>query len=178
MNGAPPLAHGLLAATLAATAVTGFASRASAGQVSELAGALVITKSSNRNQVEYAVQVDGACAPAGPAPVRPYWRMLERGPSAIEPLGGGEQRVLGVGRQDVAGRLVRLTLRGMPSRAIMIETERGADGQCSSKAQTTIAGVPARLAAVYVQERLFGIEYVLLSGWAEDGTSVRERIVP
>jgi hypothetical protein len=104
--------------------------------------------------------------------------MLERGPSATEQLSGGEQRVLGVGRQDVAGHLVRVTLRGMPSRAITIETERGADGQCSSSAQTMIAGVSARLAAVYVQQRLFGIEYVLLSGWAEDGTAVRERIIP
>jgi hypothetical protein len=168
-----------LAATVTAFAVVGLLPlHASAAQVSELSSALVIVKSSNRNQVNYAVQVDEACAPAGLAPVRPYWRMLERGPNAIEPLSEREQRVLGVAHQDVAGHLVHVTLRGMPDRAIAIETERGADGECSSSAQTTIAGVPARLGGVYVKQQFFGIAYVLLSGWAEDGTAVRERIVP
>jgi hypothetical protein len=83
-----------------------------------------------------------------------------------------------VGHQDVSGHVVRLTLRGMPSRPITIETERAADGRCSSSAQMTIANVSTRLAGVFVQQRLFGVAYVLLSGWADDGTLVRERIVP
>jgi len=179
MNAVPLRRSGLFAVILTALGVVGLTpSQASASQVSELSSALVISKSSNRNQVNYAVQVDEACAPAGPAPVRPYWRMLERGPDAIEPLSESEQRVLGVGHQDVAGHLVHVTLRAMPDRAITIETERGADGRCSSSAQTTIARVSARLGGVYVQQRLFGVAYVLLSGWAEDGTAVRERIVP
>ena len=40
----------------------------------------------------------------------------------------------------------------------------------------TIAGVPARVASVYVQQRLFGIAYVLVTGWSEAGSLVRERL--
>jgi hypothetical protein len=176
---AVPAVRGLLVgATLAALGAVAPTSQASAAQPSELSSALVITKSSNRNQVNYALQVDRACTPTGASPVRPYWRMLERGPSAIEQLSDGEMRVLGVGRQEVAGSLVRMTLRGMPDRAITIQTGRGTDGQCASSAEMTIAGVPARLASVWVKQRLFGISYVLLTGWAGDGSVVRERIVP
>jgi hypothetical protein len=163
---------------LPALAVVALPTQASAAQASELSNAFVITKSSNRNQVNYALEVDGACVPSGSSPVRPYWRMLEHGPSAVESLSDGEARVLGVGKQQVAGNLVRLTLRGMPDRAITIQTGRGADGQCGSSAQMTIAGVPARVASVWVKQQLFGISYVLLTGWASDGSVVRERIVP
>jgi hypothetical protein len=69
---------------------------ASASQPAELPSAIVIAKSSNRNEVHYAVRVDDACAPYGPAPVRPYWRMLERGPKATEALRENELRVLGL----------------------------------------------------------------------------------
>jgi hypothetical protein len=178
MNVVPTLGRGLSVATLALLSVVASPTLASAGQASELSSALVITKSSNRNQVNYALQLDEACAPSGSSPVRPYWLMLERGPSAIESLSSGEQRVLGVGRQDIAGHLVRMTLRGLPDRAITIQTGRGSDGRCASSAEMTIAGVSARLASVYVKQRLFGISYVLVTGWAGDGAVVRERIVP
>jgi hypothetical protein len=174
-----PLRRGLLIATVATLSVLGLpSSAAGAAQSSELASALVITKSTNRNQVNYAVRVDETCAPAGPSPVHPYWRMLEHGPSATEQLSDGEQRVLGVGQQDSTGNLVRVALRGIPSRPITIQTGRGADGQCASAAYMTIAGVAARVAGVFVQQRLFGISYVLLTGWADNGAVVRERIVP
>jgi len=41
-----------------------------------------------------------------------------------------------------------------------------------------ITGVAARVAGVYVQQKLFGIDYVLLTGLAEDGATVRERLAP
>jgi hypothetical protein len=176
-NALPTPLRALLAAALALVAGA-LPTQAHAAQALELSSALVITKSSNRNQVNYGIQVDDACSPAGPSPVRPYWRMLERGPSVIEPLSDQEQHVLGVGHQDVSGHVVHLTLRGMPNRAITIETGRSADGQCASSAQMTIANVPVRLASVFVQQRLFGVAYVLLSGWAGDGTLVQERVVP
>jgi hypothetical protein len=41
---------------------------------------------------------------------------------------------------------------------------------------TTIAGVPARVGGVFVRQKLLGVDYVLLTGWSEDGKAVRERI--
>ncbi len=45
-----------------------------------------ISKSENKNQVQFAINVDERCAPIGEAPVFAYWRMLEKGPDATEPL--------------------------------------------------------------------------------------------
>ena len=151
-------------------------SEAMAGRALELPSVLVIAKSSNRNEVHYAAVVDDECAPTGAAPLRPYWRMLERGPSATEGLLDSEQRWLGLEHQEVAGNTIQMSLRGMPTRKFTVHMERGPEGRCSSWVGTTIASVPARVASVYVQQKLFGVDYVLLTGWADDGTLVRERV--
>jgi hypothetical protein len=104
--------------------------------------------------------------------------MLERGPNVTEPLSERELRVLGLERQEVAGDTVQMALRGMPSRTFTVHTGRAADGRCSSWVGATIAGVPARVASVYVQQKLFGVDYVLVSGVTESGTVVRERVTP
>jgi hypothetical protein len=169
------LLHRILSAALPGGAVVaGLSGTASASQA--VPSALVITKSSNKNQVHYAVQVDDACVPDGPSPVYPYWRMLERGTGATEPLASDELRAFGVERQSVDRGGVHVVLRGMPARAIDIRTWRAADGTCASSASMTIAGVPARVANVYVRQKLFGIDYVLLTGWTPGGGVVRERI--
>ncbi len=152
------------------------APRSHASVSSEISSALAIAKSSNRNQVHYAVQVDDACAPAGAAPVRPYWRMLEKSADATEPLGGFEQRAFGIAKQDVEGDSVRIALRALPSRPITIHTERGEGGRCTSSATATINGVPARIDNVFVKVKLFGVDYVQLTGIAKDGSVVRERL--
>src|SRR5271170_4124741 len=72
-----------------------------ASVASRIPSALVIAKSSNKNEVHYAVQVDDSCAPTGDRPVSPYWLMLERGPNVTEPLRSGEEHVLGVDREDL-----------------------------------------------------------------------------
>ena len=161
---------------IALAAVVSLAPQSQAGVSSEISSALAIAKSSNKNQVHYAVQVDDACAPAGAAPVRPYWRMLEKSPDATEPLGGMEQRAFGIARQDVEGEDVRIALRALPARPITIHTVRGADGKCTSSASVTINGAPARIDNVYVKVKLFGVDYVQLTGITKDGSVVRERL--
>jgi hypothetical protein len=151
---------------------------ASAAQVYELPSVLVIAKSSNRNQVHYAALIDGTCTPAGPSPVRPYWHMFERGPLVTEPLLNREQRLLGLERETVAGDDIQFALRGMPARTFTVHLGRAADGRCASWVGTTIAGVPARVDSVYVKQKLFSVEYVLLTGWSLEGTLVRERVSP
>jgi hypothetical protein len=176
------LASLLIIAVLAALP-TGWAQAATSGadpatQRLELPSVLVITKSSNKNQVHYAARVDDTCAPAGKSPVRPYWLMLERGPGVIEPLSEGEQRVLGLEHQEVTPESVQFALRGMPARTFTVHTSRAADGRCASWIEATIDGVPARVASVFVQQKLFGVDYVLLSGVSEAGATVCERVRP
>jgi hypothetical protein len=156
--------------------MAGLSGTASASPAREIPNALVITKSSNKNQVNYAVEVNGACVPAGPSPVRPYWRMLERGSDATEPLIESELRAFGVERQNVDASGVEVVLRGLPARSITIRTWRAPDGTCASSANMSIAGVQARVANVFVRQKLLGVDYVLLTGWTSGGGVVRERI--
>lgn len=166
----------LVFAPAAAVALTGAAS-AGAGP-HEIDSSIAIAKSSNRNEVHYAVTVDESCMPTGRAPVRGYWRMLEHGPDAVEPLDGSEQRAFGLERQESSGDHVEVTLRGLPTRTITIHTWRKPEGNCASSATMTIAGVTARIAGVYVKQKFLGVEYVQITGWAEGGAVVRERVTP
>jgi hypothetical protein len=148
-------------------------------QLPELSSVMVIAKSSNKNEVHYAVSVDEACVPAGPEPVHPYWQMLERGPSATEPLQATEQRVLGVEHQEVSGSTIQFALRGMPGRQFTVHTLRAGDRRCGSWVGTTIAGTRARLGGIFVQQKFFGsVDYVLLKGTTDDGSAVSERVSP
>ncbi len=153
-----------------------FAPPAHAAPSPEIASAFSIAKSNNKNQVHYAVDVDAACAPSSGAPVHPYWRMYEKSPDATEPLTGREDRVLGVDRQDVDGQTVRVALKGMRARTFTISTTRASDGTCKASTSTTISGVNARVANIYVKMKLFGVDYVELSGYTADGAIVRERL--
>jgi hypothetical protein len=167
----------LALSVVAAVAATNTASASAAPEL-ELANALVIAKSGNKNEVHYAVHVDEACAPVAPAPISAYWRMLERGPDVTEPLRSREETVLGVERQVVEAGAVRTTLRAFPGRTLTFRTWRGADGRCASAVEMMVAGVPARLASVYVQQKLFGVAYVQLTARTAEGVVVRERLVP
>jgi hypothetical protein len=137
---------------------------------------MIIRKSSNRNQVWYGIAVDDRCAPQGAAPVQPYWQMLEKGAGVFQPLSKWELGYLGLEHQQINGEGVTVALRAMPSRAISFRTARTADGQCSSTAEMSIAGVTANLTDVYVKQNFFGIDYVLLTGVSRKGETVKERI--
>src|SRR5579863_5839942 len=58
-----------------------------------------ISKSENRNQVQYAVRVDDRCQPLAQSPVFAYWRMLEKGPTVTEPLLAHEIDAYGIDSQ-------------------------------------------------------------------------------
>ncbi len=116
-----------------------------------------ITKSENKNQVVYALQVDAACRPVGDAPVHAYWRMLEKGPSSTEPLLAYEQLAYGMESQECelladGTRLVRVRLRALPERTIVIRASR-TDAACTATATATIASASASLDNVYALVR-------------------------
>lgn len=170
----------LAAAAVTAIAVSlGLSHESRAARLHELASVMVVGKSSNRNEVHYALTVDESCAPVGTSPVRPYWLMLERGPSVTEPLQPREDRVLGVERQEVWASGVQFEVNGLPSRAFIVHTASEGGGRCSSWVETTIAGSRVRLGGVFVQQKLFGmVDYVKLEGTREDGVVVSERVKP
>ncbi len=143
-----------------------------------------VAKSENRNQVHYGVRLDASCAPAGGAPVFVYWRMLEHGPGATEPLLSQEEPAYGLADQRVverseAGGRVLLRLRALPGRAIALETS-GRDGVCRAVATMVIGGGQASLASVYAQLKWpFGVDYLALRGRRlADGRAVEERVTP
>ncbi len=156
--------------------LSSIARAAPAESVVELPSVLVISKSSNRNQVHYAADLTQDCEPAGGAPLHPYWRMLERGPETTEPLQASEQKWLGLERQVVEGDAIRMSLRALPGRSFLVHAARAGDGRCASWVDTTIAGVPARVSSIFVKQTLFGVDYVQLSGWTEAGAQVTERL--
>lgn len=160
---------------LAATAV---ALPARAAHV-EIPSAFFISKSENKNQVHYAVLVDESCRPVGNAPVRPYWRELERGPSVTSPLLDREQPAYGIASQAVTSGEVVLTLRALPARQLRIETARAQDGTCAAWTHMTIATEPAQLYQIHVSQKLFSIDSILLTGWTwTDRRVIRETLKP
>jgi len=157
------------------TMLVASAPRARADQTIE--SALFVSKSENKNQVHYGVRVDDTCTPLAHDPVFAYWRMLEKGPNATEPLLAREQRAYGIARQEVHGGTVRITLAALPARPITIHVARTESGTCASSAEVTIAGQAARLFNVHVALGFLRVDHLLVTGWAEpDGRVVRERI--
>ena len=144
----------------------------------ELPSVMVITKSSNRNEVRYAAAVNDACVPVTNAPIRPYWQMLERGPNVTETLSSRELGVLGVTNQEVSGDEVSFAVNGMPSKTFVAHIGRDADRTCTSWVDTTIGGMKARLVSIHVKQRFLGVDYVLLTGRTQGGRIVEERVHP
>ncbi len=137
-----------------------------------------ISKSSNRNLVQYVVRVDAQCSPVGASPIFAYWKMLETGPGATAPLlerevpayGLASERVLPAG--NGAGQ-VRIALKALPDRTMLVETTRKPGGGCLALATTTVAGAPAHLFDVYVRLTWISeVDYLLLEGWSMDGKGV------
>jgi len=144
-----------------------------------------ISKSENRNYVQYAERLDASCAPAGDRPVFAYWQMLEHGPVAVEPLLARERPAYGLASQTVVERhdghgSVRVILHALPDAPLLVESWRDRNGVCQASAQTPIAGVAARLFNVHAVLRWpFGVARILVSGWAvADGQVVHDARMP
>ncbi len=137
-----------------------------------------IRKNTNRNQVHYAVRVDGDCRPLD-APVRPYWRSYEEGPDAVDPLAPWEQPAYGVVQPEAVERgpssgAFTFRARALPDRPIRVETFRDGE-QCRARARMTVAGQPAVLDHVEILVAGWGkVDRVELFGVAADGAPVHE----
>ncbi len=141
-----------------------------------------ISKSENKNEVHYAVQIDTLCRPFGERPVYGYWREFEEGPRTVAPLLHHELPAYGLNpprsieRSENGGR-VMLSLRGFPERVLTVETYHDASG-CHARALTTILKQPAVLDSIYVKIGfLFSVDYAIVRGQRlADGSPVQEKI--
>jgi hypothetical protein len=137
-----------------------------------------ISKSENKNRVQYAVRVDRHCAPISEEPIFAYWQMLELGATRIEPLLAREVPAYGPASQtvlsrDADGGRIRLILKALPTRPILVQVFRASSGACQALSTVTISGSPAHLYNVHAKLRWpGGVAYLLVQGWSLDGTHV------
>lgn len=143
-----------------------------------------ISKSENRNEVHYAIRLNAQCAPVDDSPVFAYWQMHEKGNGVIEPILAREERAYGIGPQAIRARAdggtqVRVALRALPSRPVVVQSFRTAEG-CGARAEMSISGAPAQLQEVHaVLAWPFGIDRLVVSGWSlADGHPVRDVLRP
>jgi len=164
----------IIAAALVAVALVAAPRVASADQT--ISSVVFVSKSENKNQVHYGLRLTDACGFVSATPIYAYWKMLEKGENVTEPLLNREQRAYGIARQEVAGDVVTLVLRGVPGRPIKIRVARGEDGKCTATAETTIAGGLAKIFNVHIALGLLHVDHLLLTGWNAAGQVVRERL--
>src|SRR5262249_40671096 len=129
------------------------------------------------NQVHYGVRVDDKCTFTSTAPVFPYWKMLERGPDATEPLLAREESAYGIASQRVSGDTGTVTLGALPARAITLRV-LPTENDCLATAETTIDGQSARLFNVHVALGFLHVDHLVITGWAHDGHVLRKRVRP
>ena len=129
-----------------------------------------ISKSDDRNRVDYWMRLDANCQPVNDDAVTPYWREFEKAPPVVtHSISMVANMAYGIASQRVASRspasadyALRLKAVGRP---IGITTRRESNGKCVAVARTTIAGVTAELLSIHV--KLAGplsVEYIDIKG--------------
>jgi hypothetical protein len=130
-----------------------------------------ISKSDDRNRVDFGMHLDKDCAPAKSDAVFPYWREFERSPPVrIHALGMFEYLAYGVSQQSSLGTsvtgaeyFIRLRQEGRP---IWITTSKDATGHCTALARTDIGATRfAELLSIHVHlAGLLSVDYIDIKG--------------
>jgi hypothetical protein len=116
-----------------------------------------ISKSDDRNRVDYGIRLDQRCAPAKDDAVFPYWREFENSPPVrTHSLGMFEYVGYGFAEQRTVKKLPNggihiLKLKQWDKSPIAIITRKEADGHCSSEVHAMIAGKESELVYLYVK---------------------------
>ncbi len=146
-----------------------------------------ISKSDDRNRVDYGIHLDEHCVPIKDDALFPYWREFENSPPVrVHTLGMFEYIAYGISEQRTirktpTGGVYLVRLRQFDKTAINIITKKDADGRCTSQARSQINGKESELTYVYVKLRSGGltpsVEYADLHGRdLESGQGVSQRI--
>ncbi len=145
-----------------------------------------ISKSDDRNRVDYGIRLDAACLPTSGSPMVVYWREFEGGRDGLVTHGLNifEGPVYGVGTQRVTetrpdGVTLRIDIRALSSRRIEIRTAPGAT-RCAAQALLDIGGVRAVLDHVHLTlgDSPGSLRYADIYGHAvATGAAVTEHVV-
>jgi hypothetical protein len=176
---------GCVAALLSQTAQGG--AREPAFRKGDVPTVFYISKSDDRNRVDYGIHLDEHCVPVGNDAVFPYWREFENSPPVrVHTLGLFEYIAYGISEQrtiskTATGGVYLVRLRQLDKTPVGIITTKGPDGHCASQARSQINGKEAELLYVYVKLRSGGltpsVEYVDVHGRdLESHLGVAERI--
>jgi hypothetical protein len=188
LRNAAVLAPRLLGLSLVAGTLTGSARSARASEprfgANDLETLFFISKSDDRNRVDYGMRLDDHCVPVGEEPVFPYWREFEPPPPVrTKPMGPFSKMGYGIATQRVlrradAGGEHAIKLKQV-DRVIYITTLRSASGRCSALVRTKIAGVEyAELTSVYVKlSGPLSVSYIDIKGKdLATGRHIEERL--
>lgn len=117
-----------------------------------------ISKSDDKNRVDYGIRLDDRCAPTVDEAVFQYWRHFEppndgtytHKLSTMEyiPYGISEQRSL---KKTPTGGIHVMKLRQFDKSPIAIITKKESDGHCSSTAHAMLDGKEVELLYIYVK---------------------------
>jgi hypothetical protein len=178
----------LLGLLLVAATLTGSPRSARASEprfsANDLETLFFISKSDDRNRVDYGMRLDDHCAPVGEEPVFPYWREFEPPPPVrTKPMGAFSKIGYGISTQRVLRRTDASSEHAIKlnkvDRVIYITTTRNASGRCSALVRTKIAGVEyAELASVYVKlSGPLSVSYIDIKGKdLATGRHIEERL--
>jgi hypothetical protein len=170
-----------VASLLAATAWAAFP-RFGANDVRTL---FFISKSDDKNRVDYGIRLDAECRATGSDAVFAYWREFEPPPPVrTHALSFMDRLAYGISAQGPIkssgkGGEHYLRLKRYP-RDIRISTQKGSGG-CEAVVRTTIAGVPsARLASIFAKlSGPLSVAYIDIAGThPKTGALLQERLKP
>ncbi len=128
-----------------------------------------ISKSDDRNRVDYGIRLDATCQPVGPTPLYAYWRRFEPGQPAVGELNSLDERAYGITRQHVRtaapnGVWLEMYLGGFPEQRFLVLVQRNGGGECAARAMLPIDAEDAFLDHIHVTLGFLGVDHVTLHG--------------
>lgn len=114
-----------------------------------------ISKSDDKNRVDYGIRLDADCAPVGNDAVFPYWRELENPPVRIHGINFLERIPYGISDQGLVRRFATgaeysIRLRQL-DRVVGVSLRKQTDGTCTATPRARVGGVTAILVSVFVK---------------------------
>lgn len=186
-SGTRSLAATVALATALALSATGAPSIASATPrigAHDVQTLFFVSKSDDRNRVDYGIHLDESCMPVGRTPVFAYWRRFEPGDAPLGSLNTLDEQIYGIRHQAVRttapnGSWVEMRINGLPDERILVLIQRMPDG-CRARAHATLSGRPVYLQRVHAElATLVGIDHLQLHGVdRRTGAAVTERRDP
>lgn len=145
--------------------------------------AFFISKSDDKNRVDYGLRLDASCVPVNDDALFPYWREFEKSPPVrTHGLGMLEYVPYGVSSQKLTKKLSNgaeytVELKQF-SRGILIVTKKESDGKCSATSYAKINGKTAQFVSVFAKlAGAMSVDYIDIFGKALDtNADVTERI--